>query len=263
MSVNIKANGGAPVPFGPPPMPIPLSHPASSMYPRPLNPTSATTPNKPNRVPNAKFADSDSLNLAMQVGEDAYFIRPDAMGVSDGVGGWSRSPFAKEANSAMFSKSLMHYCSYEIGLVSDGQDGGSSDDSLSFSQGKGKVKATHPENNTSFGSFFWNAHDSLHSAPVQSSSAQPSASSSTASSSSSPPDINPVDILQRAYDRCMAWFKSQGLTGGSATALLAILRDQELRVAHLGDCALVVMRNGDLLYRSEEMQHAVSVRTCF
>lgn len=34
---------------------------------------------------------SEDLSLAVQVGEDAYFIRENAMGVADGVGGWSRA----------------------------------------------------------------------------------------------------------------------------------------------------------------------------
>ena len=34
---------------------------------------------------------ADDLGLAVQVGEDAYFIRENAMGVADGVGGWARA----------------------------------------------------------------------------------------------------------------------------------------------------------------------------
>ena len=34
---------------------------------------------------------ADDLGLAVQVGEDAYFIRENAMGVADGVGGWART----------------------------------------------------------------------------------------------------------------------------------------------------------------------------
>ena len=34
---------------------------------------------------------AEDLSLAVQVGEDAYFIRENAMGVADGVGGWSRA----------------------------------------------------------------------------------------------------------------------------------------------------------------------------
>lgn len=32
----------------------------------------------------------DELGRAVQVGEDAYFVRDNAMGVADGVGGWAR-----------------------------------------------------------------------------------------------------------------------------------------------------------------------------
>jgi hypothetical protein len=38
---------------------------------------------------NSKLA--DGVDLAVQVGEDAYFVRDNAMGVADGVGGWSRT----------------------------------------------------------------------------------------------------------------------------------------------------------------------------
>ncbi|KZS93908.1 hypothetical protein SISNIDRAFT_401072, partial [Sistotremastrum niveocremeum HHB9708] len=54
------------------------------------------------------------LDLAVQVGEDAYFIRENAMGVADGVGGWARSrkhssdPYTP---SARISRGLMHFCS--------------------------------------------------------------------------------------------------------------------------------------------------------
>lgn len=147
------------------------------------------------------------LNLAVQVGEDAYFLRPDAMGVADGVGGWSRTAPAT-ANSALFSRSLMHFCSHELSLLSP---------------------------------------------------PPPPPSSPTERSQSSTVDVHPIDILQRSYDKCISDFQCQGLTGGSATALLAVLRDEELRIAHLGDCAVCLVRDGSIVYRSEEMQHAVSL----
>lgn len=34
---------------------------------------------------------NDDLSLAVQVGEDAYFVRDNAMGIADGVGGWTRA----------------------------------------------------------------------------------------------------------------------------------------------------------------------------
>lgn len=144
--------------------------------------------------------------MAVQVGEDAYFLRPDAMGVADGVGGWSRAAPAT-ANSALFSRSLMHFCSYELSLLS-----------------------------------------SPPPPPSPSEISQPSTI-----------DVHPIDILQRSYDKCLSVFQRHGLTGGSATALLAVLRDEELRIAHLGDCAVCLVRDGGIVYRSEEMQHAVSV----
>ena len=40
--------------------------------------------------PNSRLRNSsnEEVNLAVQVGEDAYFITDNAMGVADGVGGW-------------------------------------------------------------------------------------------------------------------------------------------------------------------------------
>ncbi len=54
------------------------------------------------------------------------------------------------------------------------------------------------------------------------------------------------------------WYTRQGLFG-SATCLLAVLMNDELRVANLGDCAIVVIRDGEIVFRTEEMQHSVSV----
>ncbi|KAH7923582.1 hypothetical protein BV22DRAFT_571653 [Leucogyrophana mollusca] len=67
---------------------------------------------------------AEDLSLAVQVGEDAYFIRDNAMGVADGVGGWSRvktpgnlsTPKCSTSDpspSALFARRLMHHCSAE------------------------------------------------------------------------------------------------------------------------------------------------------
>jgi hypothetical protein len=37
-----------------------------------------------------RFQNEEDMGLAVQVGEDAYFIRDNAMGVADGVGGWAK-----------------------------------------------------------------------------------------------------------------------------------------------------------------------------
>lgn len=60
----------------------------------------------------------EDATLATQVGEDAYFITQNAMGVADGVGGWkNRSGAVTKPNqtpSALFASRLMHYCSDEV-----------------------------------------------------------------------------------------------------------------------------------------------------
>lgn len=49
--------------------------------------------------------------LSVQVGEDAYFVRNDSLGVADGVGGWAGR---KGADPGLFAARLMHrepsYC---------------------------------------------------------------------------------------------------------------------------------------------------------
>ncbi|KAH8105473.1 hypothetical protein BXZ70DRAFT_920999 [Cristinia sonorae] len=60
---------------------------------------------------------SMEANSAVQVGEDAYFVRDNAMGVADGVGGWSkthRTATNESTPSALFAQRLMHYCSEEV-----------------------------------------------------------------------------------------------------------------------------------------------------
>jgi protein phosphatase PTC7 len=50
-----------------------------------------------------------------QVGEDAYFTRPDAMCIADGVGGWARSGRGG-ANAARWSRLLTHFIREEVDL---------------------------------------------------------------------------------------------------------------------------------------------------
>ncbi|KAG1473604.1 hypothetical protein G6F56_000864 [Rhizopus delemar] len=48
---------------------------------------------------------------SVQIGEDAYFRRSDAIGVADGVGGWSN---VKSSNPALYSRKLMHHAYLEL-----------------------------------------------------------------------------------------------------------------------------------------------------
>ncbi|KAH9457619.1 hypothetical protein MJO28_004710 [Puccinia striiformis f. sp. tritici] len=67
--------------------------------------------------------------------------------------------------------------------------------------------------------------------------------------------IDPVDILQHAFEKSIHESKLEGLLG-STTALIAVLRDDELRIANLGDCCCSVIRGNDFIFRSEEQQHS-------
>ncbi|KAG8997380.1 hypothetical protein FRB93_000384 [Tulasnella sp. JGI-2019a] len=182
---------------------------------------------------------SQNYDLAVQVGEDAYFFREDALGVADGVGGWKHKDKEKrlggangngngkdtaiESNSALFARKLMHYCSWEL---------------AEFHKKNKKSPPTTKVATTS------NPPPAAKStAPVS-----PSASSST-------PSPDPISILQTSYDRCLLESQQSNILG-SSTALLAILVDTELRIAHLGDCAVCLIRDGEMAFRSEEMQHS-------
>ncbi|EIW52806.1 uncharacterized protein TRAVEDRAFT_61130 [Trametes versicolor FP-101664 SS1] len=68
----------------------------------------------------------EELGRAVQVGEDAYFVRDNAMGVADGVGGWSKlrrtANGAEPSASALFARRLMHFCSEEVDAASEQQE---------------------------------------------------------------------------------------------------------------------------------------------
>ncbi|KAJ2663788.1 hypothetical protein IW148_002346 [Coemansia sp. RSA 1199] len=68
-------------------------------------------------------------------------------------------------------------------------------------------------------------------------------------------DAAPVDILRRAYEITVDEMDVAALRG-SSTACVVVLRGDELRVANLGDCGLTVVRQGDMVYRTEEQQHS-------
>lgn len=67
--------------------------------------------------------------------------------------------------------------------------------------------------------------------------------------------LDPVEVMQRGWERTVRAARREGILG-SSTALLALLRDDELRIANIGDCVLLIIRAGDLLFRSTEQQHS-------
>ncbi|CAE6442078.1 unnamed protein product [Rhizoctonia solani] len=165
-------------------------------------------------------SESEDLQMAVQVGEDSYFLRPDALGVADGVGGWAHHHL--RADSARFARMLMHNCANEIANPCRPQDAYPSP----------PLTPRSPSTN----------NDISHLASVL-------------ESVSLEPEISPREVLHLAYERTVATFRATG-TAGSSTALVAVLRDGELSVAHLGDCMLAVVRDGKFVLRSEDMQHS-------
>ncbi|GAA5897408.1 hypothetical protein JCM6882_001879 [Rhodosporidiobolus microsporus] len=131
--------------------------------------------------------------LSVGVGEDAYFLRSDSLGVADGVGGWSGHA---GANSARWARKFMHHCSAELARYENIED-----------------------------DLFLQYYE-----------------------------VDPVDVMQRGFEKTLAECKEEG-TIGSSTALLALLRNDELRLANLGDCACCVIRGSSYIFRSEEQQH--------
>ncbi|CAG8570228.1 24418_t:CDS:2 [Cetraspora pellucida] len=68
-------------------------------------------------------------------------------------------------------------------------------------------------------------------------------------------DVNPVDILQSSYEQSMRDCALEGIIG-SSTALIAIIRNDELRIANLGDCGICIIRHNSFIFRNEEQQHS-------
>nr|ODO02146.1 hypothetical protein L204_00873 [Cryptococcus depauperatus CBS 7855] len=67
--------------------------------------------------------------------------------------------------------------------------------------------------------------------------------------------LDPVEIMQRGYEKCLSCAISEGVNG-SSTCLLALLYNSTLHIANLGDCCLLLIRQGKVVFRTEEMQHA-------
>ncbi|KAF9549353.1 hypothetical protein EC957_004267 [Mortierella hygrophila] len=140
----------------------------------------------PNKV-STLTPEEERAYFSVQVGEDSYFRRHDALGVADGVG----------ANPALYSRKLMHYAFVELEKYDNIEE-------------------------DAFYDYF---------------------------------NVNPVQILEKSYEQSARDAKKEGLIG-SSTACLAILRDDELRIANLGDCGVSIIRRNEFIFRTEEQQHS-------
>ncbi|KAI9305752.1 phosphatase 2C-like domain-containing protein [Cunninghamella echinulata] len=68
-------------------------------------------------------------------------------------------------------------------------------------------------------------------------------------------NANPLTILQHSYEQTTREAQHEELIG-SSTACIGLLRNDELRVANLGDCGISIIRHQQYVFRSEEQQHA-------
>ncbi|KAI9320762.1 phosphatase 2C-like domain-containing protein [Dichotomocladium elegans] len=142
----------------------------------------------------------DDIYSSIQVGDDSYFKRHDALGVADGVGGWRKHP---GANPALYARKLMHYAQLELDRIDNSR------------------RPSHVQQD----------------------------------------DPDPVMILENAYHLTSLDAQNEVCTYGSnfvgsTTACIALLSQDELRVANLGDCGISVIRKDDYVFRSEEQQHS-------
>ncbi|KAF4622016.1 hypothetical protein D9613_009171 [Agrocybe pediades] len=232
-------------------------------------------------------------SLSVQVGEDAYFVRDNAMGIADGVGGWSRSvPHSSQhpTPSALFSRRLMHFCAAEIeALESHPVTNPPARPPTSQFSFQHHLKPRSPPPSHHYDTFsFAELEDSLHSSLEELSEG-----------------IDVLNILERAYDSTVKSHLAPSsltptpLTTGSSTALLAVLDhpptgplsqspeaphknyaagslsspevlsehaspedtnaakakpcDAVVRIAHLGDCMGMLIRGDKIAWRSDEM----------
>ena len=68
-------------------------------------------------------------------------------------------------------------------------------------------------------------------------------------------DISPKAVLSRSFEHVNRDAANEMLVG-STTAMLVVLRDDELRIANVGDCGVMVIRGYEPIFRNEEQQHS-------
>ena len=170
-------------------------------------------------------------HLSVQVGEDAYFVRDNAMGIADGVGGWARSVPQSSHHptpSALFSRRLMHFCSAEIDALSTSLEPTDTTKPTSSSgpaPGTSSTATRPPTAQFSFEHHLKPRPPPTHS-PYDTLTSSELEDSLNASLEELSDGFDVLNILERAYDQTVKAHvspTSTPLTTGSSTALLAVL----------------------------------------
>ncbi|GMK54181.1 hypothetical protein CspeluHIS016_0107670 [Cutaneotrichosporon spelunceum] len=157
---------------------------------------------------------------SVAVGEDSYFARIDGVCVADGVGGWSRSGTGP-GDPGRWARLLTHFCEEEVERWWAGTDDYmTTDGDVSGWAARAWKRGSEDRK------------ERKHRRP-----------------------LDPVEIMQKGYEKCLACAAQEGIYG-SSTCLLALLHHSTLLVANLGDCSLLIVRRGEVVFRTTEMQHA-------
>ncbi|WWC67154.1 uncharacterized protein I206_101061 [Kwoniella pini CBS 10737] len=201
------------------------------------------------------IVESPSHLKSIGVGEDAYFARTDGLCIADGVGGWSRSASASKgsADAGRWSRLLTHFVEEEVADWWNGKEyyliskekGASKDE-------KSQYDSSLKKKNQSQG---WARESWENKLNRNMSSSALTSSSEKFNRESERRPIDPVEIMQRGFEKCLSCINAEGIHG-SSTCLLALLHDSTLHIANLGDCCLLLIRKGEVVFRTQEMQHA-------
>ena len=157
--------------------------PAFSTQPRNTRPP---LPHRPRTFPLPQVAIPAPSELkSVGVGEDAYFARTDGMCIADGVGGWARSGRGG-ADAGRWSKLLTHFCEAELN---------------DWWEGKEDFLEPEKRNGSGRGSD-WAA------SAWDNASGRASGGSDGESKRVRRP-LDPVEIMQRGYEKCLSCFTSE------------------------------------------------------
>ncbi|AAW45190.2 hypothetical protein CNH03270 [Cryptococcus deneoformans JEC21] len=222
---------------------------------RPRTSSSSSSPARPSIPPRPRSfpllsipSPPSSALRSISIGEDSYFTRPDGLCIADGVGAWARSGRGK-ADAGRWSALMTHFCEEEVGNWWSGKD-----IYLRNPRGKGKGKGKERDKSSSVQSKESSGRGNDKS-NVKGKGKSSAMEEEVTEGEKERRPLDPVEIMQRGYEKCLSCAISEGING-SSTCLLALLHNSTLHVANLGDCCLLLIRGGKVVFRTEEMQHA-------
>ncbi|KAK4685166.1 protein phosphatase PTC7, partial [Tremellales sp. Uapishka_1] len=195
---------------------------------------SPTPPPRPRSFPLPNVTPPTHLH-STGVGEDAYFARIDGMCIADGVGGWAASGRGG-ADAGRWSRLLTHFCEVEVAAWWAGAE--------HYVIEGGKADSGHYNPLAGKNPWTWKTKRG-----------QTDDDSQGLPTGQTRRPLDPVEIMQTGFEKCLACVAAEGIHG-SSTCLLALLHHSTLLIANLGDCSLLVIRAGEVVFRTKEMQHA-------